>query len=1281
MQAAALATTVKHPDGKALLIAAVAKDENDARVLASAFGLSIRRGEDGEEPAISWFKRAVELSDETGPFIAQEPRKFIEYHQEAVERSDRLDAMLRSGEVTMSMAAGPLGTTLTAMILRHAATNIDQPDARKRVYLPIYAGSRIFGHLGAATRIAIEPTALLVLHLLDALEPVFEAFDTVVLPAGTLPSLLEDLMGNDHGQPSRAVRATKVLDLVKRRKLIVIERSDGDSDKVEALQALAQAENGRIVHIPPLYEPGSFNEIIRDAAPFAAHLASIAAVVDALRARGEISAAEAANAERFPDVRQRWADEAAIDLDRPLILDPVALHFLVDAGLVEPLTRLNVRLLVLPDVATRAEAELQERETVNMLQAQVERFRETLSAALRSGKAVVGSALYSPRSPGVSESDEELDGEDDVGEENEPLSAILQDSCEVDALIADDRFINQHGLFTDNSGRQASVATSIDLLITLKERGLWTEAALLAALQKIRAAGIGLAPISADEIVAAVESGDWQSGPPRAIRIIRDSLVLPFLRRAILYPLERPWVERAVFQLCLAIKECFRKLQPEAAARAAEFLHGAIPDLLALNPNEPANADHLLWGRGIQTNALGLLAMPLNMTSAQLNAYHAWFDQSILERLKGKDADLVNDIVARLKEIILKHREQMGESGELPTLPPEELTRWLTAHLPVIFRTRLLGDDEFRLMIDRRRAVSVGGFRVPQDALSDFLREVLSGEDAVLRDAAGEQVAVGGIVREDHSISIDLEEGRLVFTQAGLFSADPDIRSRSFISVLEGYSIAPSRERYWRGIVDSGPFDSATFVAFTSEVQNSVEHFCEKKIEEMAGPDFEIHDLVRLPETYFLNFAESLADAPSLKEGLQVLADDRRTGASVEATAVASAPLAVIPGFDLEAFTGPLGPEDAAGLALRLLEKGDPFSILAGFGLVAKHVGHPACRAIGDRILDEMWSEAGTARDLAHDFCVGAMLVTTDTGFDGTLRNWPVFGRRAAILAHAGAICRVLRHFEIQRPALLNQVTEWIGSQYDIVVQREAAHVPGLPSPTIIPLAVEAQLLVRFDQVIDSIPLELRPAPWLEILRARVARFDGPLAGFLYLPGPLDAFGNMPPTLPVPAEEDVAVVLEFLGEEPSEGTPELLLRLAMFYAAPDSETAQTIGDAALAQAKRAEIPLRDQYHGILLQLAQSWAMPGLAEALADLIPVENCGGAGLVHQALMISSAYHDEQEQIEALQRQLMRAGQLAAIGLKSRQVTRSIQALLNADPSLVPHLQAALRASTLGL
>ena len=1275
LQSAALASTTGNPDGKLLLQAAADKAGNDAQIYVNAFDIAVRRGEDLDDTSVGWLNRAAELSGDDGPLRPGELRDLVAARDEGIERATQLDRMILTSEVTVAMAAKPLGTTLASIILERAAQNPNHPDARRRTYLPLYSGNRLSPALGDAKRIAIEPTALLVLQMLGLLDSVFGAFETIVLPSGTLPALFDDLIRGDRGQPSRTARAEEVLRLVRSQRLAVIPVDVSIDDSVERQFALAEAENGRQVVVPPLRIPGSLDREVRDPTPFMSRLASVAGLVAALADRGEIGDPDIARANRFPAVRKLWDDEASIDLTGPLILDATSLHFIIDAGLVAPLLRLNVRLVVDSEVIAYAEAEIQEREAIDALKGEIEKLRATLSSAVRTGKAIIGPAMRNQASQGNEEEDE-----DDDESQIAPLTAILRDSAAIDWLIADDRVVNQHGIFIDSFGRSNGVATTLDLLNHLRQREHIDAQQYGAVVQRLRSSGLGLVPVDIEEILTAAALGDWQHGPSRSLRAMRDAILLPMVRKSILLPLERYWIEQTMLALALAAKRVFRTMPSDRAALAAEFLFGILPDLRALVADFES-PELTLWGDTISVGVLALLASPLEVDEGQLEAYHAWFAGSPLEQLQGRDAGLWNDLVSRLKNVILTHRDQLTVPEDVEAPPPEVVARWLLAHVPPVLRLPLVQDSDIRAATGHSRVLTLGETRVEQTALIAFLSDILHGRETSLLDIDGTVIVDEGIVNEDGSVSIVRDDRRLRFEHAGLYGPDPAAREATLADLLATHTFSPSRERYWLDRVREDVLRAEDFHALAYESRHTAEQFVETMVDAMADEAFEIQALAQVPEIHFSSLCEPAGRDVPLDDWIEGLATARQSGLHPQVAAIASAPLAITPSFSLEAFTGPLEDGDAAALASHLVKQGDPFSLLAVFDLLCRHVDNPACRELGDQLLEDVWGSSGSIGDLAEDFCTAAILTMTVTRWEGPLRAWSLPQRRLATLAHAGLVCRVFRNFEIHHPGLYEQVRRWFGPQFTLSGSIDRGEARDWSPSWLIPDAIEAYLLLRFDQALDAIAEEKRPENWVEHLRNRAAGLVEERTPFLFMPSPLDQFSHAGRSRPVMSTEDFESLVSHLREPVSLGTADLVLRVAMTFAPPANTDLSGLVSAIVVQASTAEGNLRTQYHQIALELAIGWTLPELAEGVAGLLPADELVAPALIEHALSVANSYADPVRRDEVIRQRLTQHAHSIAAGTRAQAFTRALQVTINGEPRFASMLHEARLVAALAM
>ena len=167
-------------------------------------------------------------------------------------------------------------------------------------------------------------------------------------------------------------------------------------------------------------------------------------------------------------------------------------------------------------------------------------------------------------------------------------------------------------------------------------------------------------------------------------------------------------------------------------------------------------------------------------------------------------------------------------------------------------------------------------------------------------------------------------------------------------------------------------------------------------------------------------------------------------------------------------------------------------------------------------------------------------------------------------------------------------------------------------------------------------------------------------------------------SIPVIPDADIEMLTERMAEAPSDRNAELLFGLAMLFAAPACDTS-TLTGAILDHARLADPALRERYHHTILQLADSWALPDLAEGVAGLVRHKDMLSASRVDEALAIAAAHPDEAMQLIALSTHLITHAQSVDVGERAAALRRAIDALINAEPALAKLLHQARMVAAL--
>lgn len=1271
LQAAGLAEVANHPQTIALLRAAVAKAPNEPQVLMSAWDIAVRQGADISDEASGWLAQAIKESGDDGPFTKVGIKDIIDLRNDGMERAKKLDSLIMKGEVTIGMAAKPLGTTLAELILARVWENNELADPRARLFLPFYAGNRERTDLAGVDRIALDLPSILLLHMAGMLEPLFEGFAQVILPAGTLPALFEQMRRAGRGQPSRAVRAALIQRLIDDRQVLVLPDEEGLSDEVDRLWAGAEEHDGIIIHAPPLYEPGTFLEKIRDPAPFASRLASPRSLGAELLAKDpEIGRTEEELA-RLSTFAERWPAEPQDILSRPLMVDGTALLGLADLDFLEPLLDLGAKLYVTTDVTRLCEQERQEYEARNRLLGRIEEIRAILSKALLQARAKIGPALL--RGPDAKGPSEDMS--------TDPLLSLLADAGEAQVIVADERVVNRHSQSTDARKAAHPVATSLDVIDALVERKVIAKYARSSARTRLRLSGAGLMPFSPDEFVAAARRSNWKEGPSAELKAIRDSIQLPILRKAVQLPDDGNWVTAILFSLARSIRDVFAKLDTlEEAEAAATFALNCLPDIVAYAAEHGAagaKASAMTLMAGFYALVAGAPDVPTN----RIIPFHRWFEARLLPLLEGRDAEALPLVEAQLKGLMLENYD-FGDEEKALKLTRGDVIRFLFLRIPSVLANRLIEDPAVRAAVgdDVIAPVVVGNRRVRRKPLLDFLRSAYTKSPSELRDLDGAVAASAPDILDDGTVRAVVDEERIRFESSGLLAEDADIRRKAARGLLASRTLALGDEKTWLDRAEAGPLSDDEFFDITRATSSTVQAFHEEMVEQLPGEGFEIGDLVPRSTDYFENLFDAPAALPLGRAIEQYIAAERGRLSRVDAV-VAAGPLAVSPAFDAAKLVKGLSQADKLRVAQGLVDAGDPFSLLAAFQIACANIKGRGFRELGDRMVEATFAAADSFDNKAKDFCVGVIVTSARMMGRGQDYSADARRRRLAAFAHAGHIARVLGQFEVQRDALLERVRAGFGAYFQLSATLDQRTGIGWEAGLLTPPAIGAYLLRRFVHVLNSAPEELRPEAWIELFAARVAAHQGDPTKMLLLglPGPLDeASGGLPPR-----DRMKGKAFKDLLRELKERDPVAAINLAYVHPIvadlPARANVAELGDILIEKLEGVEPERLDDAVQIVLLLAWRWKMPAFARRVFDRF-AKIAGNTTLaLSWAVLAACACPERKEQSTMLGELALQATGWAPAQLDAGSLLAGLKAISNADGELRVAVGKAITAASL--
>lgn len=1248
MQAAGLSHATRGELAGELSRAAIAKNPDDPHVLLQAYGLAVRQGLDWCAEESGWLQKAADLSDEAGPIQRANLREILEQRAEGARHAGELDRMVMSGQVPLTIAARPLGTTLSELVLGRLADNRTKP-ARARLCLPLIAGNRPPMDLSGAKGIGLDPAAIYALHLTGLLRTTLERMPGIVIPAGTLPLLLHDLEQINRPQAARIGQATIIRSLIDAGRLHVFELSDDDS--LESLHRRATELDGRLIRASPIIEPASLGENHVDPTPFADRLSSPHALLTALARRGEITSDEQTDAlGKLRGYGSPWPDEPEVDLGRPLVLHAVALYGLEYAGMLSPLLRSGANLQIARTLAEQIDAELEQYRRSRALDESIEEVRGQIALALSTGRATLGRFRRTPV---------EEDGESSRDIEMTPLISLLQDGSVIDVLVSGDRMLNGHQAFTDAVGTSRAVATPLDLIDQLERLGLVSQEQRRSARRRLREAGVALIPVEPDELAAAAMEGDWSHGPGRSLRAIRDSLHLPLLRGAFMMTADLPWLEAVTLAIAIAIRECWaRQANVEVAAAASDYLFEMMPALAAWAGTD-TSPDIEERSLGTTASFYLLLAMPANVPRDRLDAYKRWFGGVATLRLDGRDRAVARSVEERLR-LYLVAQEDMTFGSEATEVPAATVRRTLVGNLPPRLFENVIEHADVRAALGYRTdTVSLAGHEVPFDAMAAFFAASANGSTSDLTDVSGTPFATGSRIEADGTVSATIGRGRGRFMEAGLFASVPEVRRRTLERLLENRTIAPSQAARWHAALTTGSLDIDLFRTLTTDLDATVQAY-QSRIRTVAELRYE--DLVATDSLYYRNMLDPDGGDGTLPGTLSALVAGHAGMPSVAAAIQSLACLAISPDMPIPPMAMALDDEEVARLVHDLAAAGDPFSVLAAVELAISRSESASCDEAATTILERLLGDGGTFDAAIELFCVTGVLAMNVFDVRGILPDVPIALRRCAALAHAGQMFRALSSFEVVLEDLYDDTLAWAGPRWGLAASADQFEAPVWSRTWLQPAMIGPYLIHRLQLAIDRRPAAGRPDRWSALLNAKVGELvEGGVEIGLGMAGPLDEFGLATPVETVDGAQ-LADVLR-VGT-PAEVEAVLFLLVSRHRPLDDTMLLEEHIEAAVLRFEGAD---RRLTIAAALSAAVRWRLGGVSLRLLDLIhaDAERFGFIPVRIAELSVSAAAAQEPERQTEVLGQLL--GRIAFGTLTTAQLA-SVAALLDLLEDLRP-------------
>ncbi len=667
IKAAQLALYAGSDYAKPLILAATAKDNNDAGVIASAYFLATESGWEGEPQFVSCLHRAVELSGEDGPLLKLSLKEILDMKPQWDHQGSSARQLLSRGEAPMVFAAHFLNKSLISLMLLPAMTNPTERDLRRKASIPAFSGIHQSTPLVTGGTIGLDYTALLTLSFLDLFDNLLDVFDTVYVPHSALAWLFEERQKATFHQPSRIRDARRVLDLLATDSLEKLSPNTIPDREMTAkvghdlAMLIAETEKPTshniqrlVVRPSPVYKVDSLGEEEADLTGQASLISSCQAVVEKLHHKGHITEDEAQNALAYMQLQERrWPNQPEIADRAELYLDDLAVYYFLHTGMIEKLCLAEFRLFVSSSLIAEFNALTAfERNSDGVLDV-IERIRSVVYKEIESGKVKVGKWR-------------KIDGWEEQSISDLQVTGVLALAEDCDAIVADDRFFNQHP-HIEHSGTQKPLFSTLHLLDALVSAGSVSPEERLKYRTSLRRAGYFFVPVSEDELTQHLNTAavmDEQVIETAELRAIRESILSVRMSEWLQLPREGDWLDSIVKVFVNTLRNLWR---PDADIPSARARSDWIFDQLDIRGWTHSFEDDVRESvaRNGSIGIISLLITPLpDVPPDTLDEYWTWFEDRVLIPIREQYADLYDWIVDLKRKQIL----ELADSG----LPEEQ---------------------------------------------------------------------------------------------------------------------------------------------------------------------------------------------------------------------------------------------------------------------------------------------------------------------------------------------------------------------------------------------------------------------------------------------------------------------------------------------------------------------------------------------------------------------------------------------------------------------------------
>ena len=409
-----------------------------------------------------------------------------------------------------------------------------------------------------------------------------------------------------------------------------------------------------VVRSSPVHRLSSLMEEEADLTGHTVVLSSCLSVVDTLRRKGQITAEKEKKARAYLQLHEKpWSHQPEIIDGAVLYLDDLAITYFLHLGILEKLQAAGYRPIASPRAVSEANALISYESSSGKINEAIERIRSAVSSRIESGKIKVG------RRRNVDELEEQSVSE-------HPTVGVVALARDCDAIISDDRFLNQHA-HVDAGSAQVPIFSTLDLLDALATAGSISSEKNLECRTLLRRAGYFFVPVDDEELTRHLKASAVNNDEvieTVELKAIRENILQVRMGDCLQLPKEDPWLDTSLKVYIRVLKNLWED--------GADLSHVTVRSNWIVDQVDirgwahcldPENGDNIVkTGRGAYI--LMMLTPPFDAPHEVEDAYWSWVEEKVLAPIKEQFPDLYAWIVERKRRQIAEIAEMELPEGE-----------------------------------------------------------------------------------------------------------------------------------------------------------------------------------------------------------------------------------------------------------------------------------------------------------------------------------------------------------------------------------------------------------------------------------------------------------------------------------------------------------------------------------------------------------------------------------------------------------------------------------------